>query len=382
MKIKSHRFFVVLAALVLSILNAQFSVLRAQGLLTPPGAPAPTMKSLDQIEPRTPITSLPFSITNPGAYYLVATLTGAASSPGIIIFTNDVTIDFKGFALIGVTGSLEGIKSSGTVTNLTISNGTIRNWGAGISLSGTRDCSFQGLHVQNNGNIGISAGAVASVKNCIVEGNLVYGISVGEGSLISGCNVRTNANGIGMGYGSALINCSSALNAGYGIYANSGANIQACVVRGNGGIGIVAQDNSVVAGCSVGQNGSYGVWLNNGVTAGGSIVSGCSITANLNHGIYVTGGGNRITDNVCSYNGAGSSAGIEVDTSGNRIEGNNFVGNQNRGLKVTVGGNFIVRNTASLNTVNYDITGTQTMGPDVTGTGIITTNNPWANFEF
>jgi len=40
----------------------------AQGSLTPPGAPAPTMKSLDQIEPRTPISSLPFTISSSGSY--------------------------------------------------------------------------------------------------------------------------------------------------------------------------------------------------------------------------------------------------------------------------------------------------------------------------
>ena len=35
------------------------SSLLAQGSLTPPGAPAPTMKTLDQIEARTPITNRP-----------------------------------------------------------------------------------------------------------------------------------------------------------------------------------------------------------------------------------------------------------------------------------------------------------------------------------
>jgi hypothetical protein len=50
-----------LALLASCILNP--ASLSAQGSLTPPGAPAPTMKTLTQIEPRTPISSLPFTIS-------------------------------------------------------------------------------------------------------------------------------------------------------------------------------------------------------------------------------------------------------------------------------------------------------------------------------
>jgi hypothetical protein len=44
-------------ALLLSTLNPPLSTLHAQGSLTPPGAPAAMMKTLDQIEPRTAITN-------------------------------------------------------------------------------------------------------------------------------------------------------------------------------------------------------------------------------------------------------------------------------------------------------------------------------------
>jgi hypothetical protein len=77
----------------------------AQGSLTPPGAPAPTMKTLAQIEPRTPIASLPFTITNAGSYYLTTNLVGTSGTNGITIASGNVTLDLEGFALLGVPSS-------------------------------------------------------------------------------------------------------------------------------------------------------------------------------------------------------------------------------------------------------------------------------------
>ena len=42
---------------------------RPGALTPPPGAPSPTMKTLDQVEPRTAITNLPFTINQGGSYY-------------------------------------------------------------------------------------------------------------------------------------------------------------------------------------------------------------------------------------------------------------------------------------------------------------------------
>src|SRR5260370_25455545 len=104
--------------LLLSTLNAEFSNSFAQGSLTPPGAPGPTMKTLSQIEPRTPISSLPFTINAPGAYYVTTNLTGVTGTNGITIAANDVTLDLKGFSLLGVPGANDALFVSGCLANL------------------------------------------------------------------------------------------------------------------------------------------------------------------------------------------------------------------------------------------------------------------------
>ena len=92
-------------ALALVLILQPCPFLLAQGPLTPPGAPAPTMKTLDQIEPRIAInaTNTPgdasslFRIAQPGSYYLTGNITGVAGKDGIEIASSNVTIDLMGF---------------------------------------------------------------------------------------------------------------------------------------------------------------------------------------------------------------------------------------------------------------------------------------------
>src|SRR3954454_2802503 len=96
--------------------------LLAQGPLTPPpGVPAPTMKTLDQVEPRkevnatnTPPTAFSiFTISAPGSNYLSGNITGVSGKFGILIEVDDVELDLNGFSLTGVSGSLAGIRVQG-----------------------------------------------------------------------------------------------------------------------------------------------------------------------------------------------------------------------------------------------------------------------------
>ena len=77
-----------------------------QGSLTPPGAPGETMKTLAQVEPRTPISSLPYTISEPGSYYVTGNLSSTGS--GIVIQASGVTVDLMGFSVTRGGGETPG----------------------------------------------------------------------------------------------------------------------------------------------------------------------------------------------------------------------------------------------------------------------------------
>src|SRR3954470_21985484 len=76
---------------------------RAGPLNPPAGAVAPTMKTLQDVEPRTPIQSLSGSaaasyvITQPGSYYLTGNIVRTPNKHGIQVLADNVTIDLAGF---------------------------------------------------------------------------------------------------------------------------------------------------------------------------------------------------------------------------------------------------------------------------------------------
>ena len=418
----THKTYALAALALLSTFNPQLSTVFAQGSLTPPGAPAPTMKTLTQVEPRTPISALPYTIASPGSYYLTTNLTGVSGQHGITISNNDVTLDLNGFALQGVPGSLFGVNVPVSVTNLVLRNGKVRGWDSvGVLAGSARNGEFSELQVSQNGAEGLSCGTASLLNRCSAFTNGGNGISAGDNSRVVDCLAYRNT-GIGFSLGKAcsIRGCSAELNGGNGIQCGTPSVVADCAVLGNGGIGInagfgstisssIAMNNlsdgfavgagSTVTASTAQANGNWGFNLVSGIqisfcvaqanTNGGFYCGGygqishCTASGNQSHGIQ-TGINTFVLENQCTGNGSGTSvgAGIYVDIYSCRIEGNNLMGNHQGILCTNFSGNFIIRNSATGNGSNYVISGTQTIGPIVTATGTITTNNPWANFSF
>jgi hypothetical protein len=169
--------FTAIACVFFSALQIALS----QGSLTPPGPPSPTMKSLDQIEPRTPISFAGTGINFPGSYYLTTNIVGVSGLNGIGIFSGNVTLDLNGFTIQGTSGSLSGIYVAGSYVNITIENGVINGWGGnGIdvySAGGTpRSIVCKNLTVTSNGHDGISIADGCTVSDCSVSYNNSIGI--------------------------------------------------------------------------------------------------------------------------------------------------------------------------------------------------------------
>ena len=317
------------------------------GSLTPPGSPAPTNKPIAEAEPRTMLSASTtpgdansvLKITQPGSYYLGGNLTGASGKHGIEIAASNVTVDLRGFALVGVGGSLSGVVVElATYRSVRVMNGTTSGWGH-------------------------------------------YGVELGgDGGQID----RISATGCGFGgiygaYGAVVSNCTANANTTNGITAGPAAVIRDCVALENTFSGISALTSSVVSGCTSFRNDQHGILLD-----GGSVVSGCTVRENGIDGIRV-GNSCRIVGNTADQNGqASAGAGIHVTGTYSRIEDNHVSSNNSYGLRVDGVRNFSVRNTANGNAPggDYFFQAPNTYGQveDESG-GSILVANPWSNFK-
>lgn len=367
----------------------------AQGPLAPPGAPAPTMKTLDQIEARTPISSLPFTINLSGSYYVTANLIAAAGQTAITVNTGNVTIDLNGFQLLGSGGATaHGVRIATGASSITVRNGIVRGFsGDGISAeaSNCTEMRVEGVTATSNGGRGIVMGDSGLATDCLARSNTGDGIVGGSACRVAACSATNNAganggvvlgaraiitdvtatqngDGIRAGANSLVTRCTAAANTGAGISCGGGTIVQACAANLNSGVAILVGVGSAVGDCAVDGNlGISGISVGNSSAVTGCVVRGSSSNSSISQGI-ATGTDCKVSE--CTVQGTTSTASTSTSSTGIGISvgGNSVVErctvNDSRGDGIRAG--------ASCRIVgNYVSTSGTTSGAD--GAGIHTT---------
>ena len=394
-------------ALLFVVLNLTFpSLALSQGSLTPPGGPAPTMQTLDQLgskadqlgakvdeiqaksDKRIPISAAhtpgdadnEFIITQPGSYYLTGNLI-VTKTNGISITAAGATLDLNGFQISRGSGTGgDGILVTPAAHRTTLKNGTVIGFAFGVR------CAFDAIFPPPR------AGSLSqmSVSNCSV-----IGFDVGEGWQLEGCTASANALiGIRTGRGASVSRCVAVGNDSDGIIASTGSSVVNSTARSNGESGISVFGGSNIVNCAATNNDGPGFHLTDS-----SSITDSTASDNMSHGISVAGTGSVVRDNLLSRNGLSApaeAAGIRASSNDNRIEGNTCVQND-RGIVVLGSGNLILKNSATGNVLNnYEIAANNRYGAiiDLTANGsaaasgnaaagtLTTTTNPWANFAY
>ena len=243
----------------------------------PPGPIGPTMKTLDQVEARTPVQALAGDgsalhvISEPGSYYLTGAITGEAGKDGIRIGASDVNLDLNGFALRGVAGSGNGIRVVSTdgediqIKGVGVRNGVVRSWGANGVL-------IEGL-VEPGGSRGTadsvgwrSTGANEERPPTHPERSMANPPMGGRGfsdmDVLFAVVIADNAgHGLVAGDYVHLEEVSLVNNAGNGAVLGSYLHMEQVSFTGNGGLGLEADSHVYMEEVSFNANGGGGALL-------------------------------------------------------------------------------------------------------------------------
>jgi parallel beta-helix repeat protein len=264
------------------------------GPLNPPAGPvAATYKTLNEIEPGIPLNAANtpgdgdsfYKITQPGRYYLTGDITGVAGKHGIEIEASHVTIDFKGYRLLGVGGSLSGIDGNGTGPGsptsagyVTLKNGLITGWsGDGVTANNAGVWICEEMKFNQNSGVGITVNSGTVFTRCYFFGNGLSGCGTSNHVEFNYCFASQNGqHGYAAGTNSAFVHCEAGSNGGTGFYVpNLGGRAIGCTSTGNNGAGFSFGDGGSLQDCRSDVN------LNIGIIVGkGGSVSKCSVNGN------------------------------------------------------------------------------------------------------
>jgi hypothetical protein len=294
-------FAAAIGTLLLVICRSAF----AQGNLTPPGAPAATMKTLDQVEARTAITNTAslVAISQPGSYYLTHNL-NVTSGDAIDINTNQVTLNLNGFTISSTAPSANGSaiylsKASGN-TEVTILNGQIKSGVTNNAAGAFGGSGFaNGIYYNEAGtpyNIRVSG---VSATGCLSNG-IVAGVN--NASVVESCTVRSAGY---LGIDADTVSHCSALNCGtVGIFGTVVSDSRGEEIKSDGW-GIQAGTANNCNGESFGTN-ATGIYARSG--------NGCSGTSN---GAGGTGLLLSAANNCTGYNSGAGGTGLSAPMANN-----------------------------------------------------------------
>jgi len=235
----------------------------AQGALSPPadafsdGAPTPTMKSLDQLEPRhligTPGTTRTtrYTISTSGSYVLAGPIAVAAGN-AITISASNVTIDLNGFELSSSASPKAGtaIAIAAGCSSIAITNGFITNFADGIVSDGTTSHS---IHVAD---ITVTSAGVDGIV--LARRDAAYNLPA-LGTSIDRCSA-----GVGTGIGLSANRVTLSRASSDGPRAIQAGTVTASRATGATGYAI---DAHVADSCHATSNSGIAIGAANGCTA-------------------------------------------------------------------------------------------------------------------
>jgi hypothetical protein len=206
-------------------------------------------------------------ITQPGAYFLDAPLTGVPGQHGIEIRCDNVHIDLRGHTLDGGPGTGSGIMMQSGLRGLKIRNGRICGWGEyGLDLHHATECKVAGVIARNNSLAGIRVGTRCHVRECTCDENGSWGIQLATDSFLSHSSCSSNLRG-GI---SAAARCrvidNQAAGSPQGICCDSGCHIEGNSTRDNGTALVVSGTRTLLVrntsrdttGFNIGPGNAYG----------------------------------------------------------------------------------------------------------------------------
>ena len=223
------------------------------GSLEPPGPLAPTMKPLDQVEPRIPLTQDAYAIPASGSYYLAENISSATT---LVIGFDDVTLDLNGFSIVADGSPAVAAISADAAVGLEIKDGAIRGFAHAVELTGLAEARLTELRIHDQTDTGLRiVSSDVVVQDCQIHFN-------------GGSGVDVLSDGISFGRVEILDN-SIRGNMDNGIVVDSAfLLVEGNRIHGNGGDGItVSMSDAQILGNIITSNGANGITYALGVGA-------------------------------------------------------------------------------------------------------------------